>query len=128
LNSSRDTIRIDKWLWQARFFKTRALAAKTVSSGKLRLNASPISKPARPVGVADVLTFPQGDDVRVIKILALGSRRGPAPEAQTLYEDLAPISRAEPKNHLPNPKFAGKGRPGKRERRKLVLEKRRWLE
>lgn len=83
-------LRVDKWLWQARFFKTRSLATKTVQSGKVRVNGTPISKPARMVVPDDVLTFPKEDDVRVIKIIALGERRGPAPEAQSLYEDLAP--------------------------------------
>ena len=83
-------IRVDKWLWQARFFKTRGLAAKLVKSGKLRINGSPVSKPARNVSVADVLTFPKEDDTRVIKIYELGRRRGPAPEAQALYHDLSP--------------------------------------
>ncbi len=83
-------IRIDKWLWQARFFKTRGLAAKLVKSGKLRINGSSVSKPARNVSVADILTFPKEDDTRVIKIYELGRRRGPAPEAQALYHDLSP--------------------------------------
>ena len=83
-------IRIDKWLWQARFFKTRGLAAKLVKSGKLRINGSSVSKPARNVSVADILTFPKEDDTRVIKIYELGRRRGPAPEAKALYHDLSP--------------------------------------
>ena len=83
-------LRIDKWLWQARFFKTRSIAAKFVQSGKLQLNGDLISKPARNVSAGDVLTFPQALKIRVIKIVELGSRRGPAPEAQTLYADLCP--------------------------------------
>ena len=83
-------LRIDKWLWQARFFKTRSIAAKLVQSGKLQLNGDLISKPARNVSAGDVLTFPQALKIRVIKIVELGSRRGPAPEAQTLYADLSP--------------------------------------
>ena len=86
-------IRVDKWLWQARFFKTRGLAAKLVKSGKLRINGSPVAKPARNVSVADVLTFPKEDDTRVIKIYELGRRRGPAPEAQELYHDLSPLEK-----------------------------------
>ena len=83
-------LRIDKWLWQARFFKTRSIAAKFVQSGKLQLNGDLISKPARNVSAGDVLTFPQALKIRVIEIVELGSRRGPAPEAQTLYADLRP--------------------------------------
>ena len=83
-------LRIDKWLWQARFFKTRSIAAKFVQSGKLQLNGDLISKPARNVSAGDVLTFPQALKIRVIKIVELGSRRGPALEARTLYADLCP--------------------------------------
>ena len=86
-------IRIDKWLWQARFFKTRGLAAKLVKSGKLRINGSPVSKPARNVSVADILTFPKEDYTRVIEVYELGRRRGPAPEAQELYHDLSPLEK-----------------------------------
>ena len=86
-------IRVDKWLWQARFFKTRGLAAKLVKSGKLRINGSPVSKPAQNVSVADVLTFPKEDDTRVIEVCELGRRRGPAPEAQALYYDLSPMKK-----------------------------------
>ena len=81
-------MRVDKWLWQARFFKTRALAADLAESGHLRINGQPTRKPGAGVGEGDVLTFPQGARIRLIKILALGLRRGPAPEAQMLYLDL----------------------------------------
>ena len=112
-------IRLDKWLWQARFFKTRSLSAKVVSSGHVRLNTQRIAKPATTVTPGDVLTFPQGDDVRVIQIDALGTRRGPAPEAQQLYTDLAPVTpRAKsPAQAGHMPKFEGRGRPTKRDRR-----------
>ena len=81
-------IRLDKWLWQARFFKTRALAAEIAESGHLRINGQPTRKPGAHVGAGDVLTFPQGARIRVIRILAIGLRRGPATEAQGLYLDL----------------------------------------
>lgn len=111
-------LRIDKWLWHARFFKTRSLAAKIVSGGKLRVNGQPISKPAYMVTVLDVLTFPQANDVRVIKVLAMGERRGPAPEAQLLYDDLDP---PKPREAIAEqvPRFEGKGRPTKKDRRAL---------
>ncbi len=111
-------LRIDKWLWHARFFKTRSLAAKVVSRGKLRVNGQPISKPAYMVAALDVLTFPQANDVRVIKVLAMGERRGPAPEAQQLYEDLDP---PKPREAVIEqvPRFDGKGRPTKKDRRAL---------
>ena len=110
-------LRVDKWLWHARFFKTRSLAAKVVSGGKLRVNGQPVSKPAYAISIEDVLTFPQAKDVRVIKVLALGERRGPAPEAQALYDDLAP---PQPRESDPQvPRFDGKGRPTKKDRRAL---------
>ncbi|MGR3493009.1 MAG: RNA-binding S4 domain-containing protein [Shimia sp.] len=108
-----ETLRIDKWLWQARFFKTRSLAAKVVSDGRVRVDSQPISKPSRAVSPGQVLTFPQARAVRVIKIVALGERRGPAPEAQALYEDLSPPPPPAP----PKNPGAGEGRPSKRDRR-----------
>ncbi|MGI9451021.1 MAG: RNA-binding S4 domain-containing protein [Geminicoccaceae bacterium] len=81
-------LRLDKWLWQARFFKTRTLAAKIAERRKVRINRTLVTKPHYRVRPGDVLTFPQGRDVRVVRILALGDRRGPAPEARTLYEDI----------------------------------------
>lgn len=110
-------IRIDKWLWQARFFKTRGLSAKVVQAGHCRVNGLHITKPAYHVGPGDVLTFPQARDVRVIRIVALGARRGPAPEAQALYQDLAPPEPRTPEPVMPS--FDGGGRPTKKDRRKL---------
>jgi ribosome-associated heat shock protein Hsp15 len=81
-------LRLDKWLWQARFFKGRGDAADMVAEGYLRLNGTHCTKPGHAVAVGDVLTFPMGREVRVVRVLALGVRRGPATEAQTLYEDL----------------------------------------
>lgn len=85
---AREVIRLDKWLWQARFFKSRALAAETAESGHLRINGQPTKKPGAGVAVGDVLTFPQGARIRLVRIVALGLRRGPATEAQMLYLDL----------------------------------------
>jgi ribosome-associated heat shock protein Hsp15 len=83
-----DRLRLDKWLFQARFFTTRDLAAEVILGGHLRLNGQHCLKPGHGVGPGDVLTFSQGERVRVIRILDLGQRRGPAPEAQGLYLDL----------------------------------------
>jgi ribosome-associated heat shock protein Hsp15 len=119
-------IRIDKWLWHARFFKTRSLAAKVVSSGHVRVNSLSIAKPAVQVTAGDVLTFPQAKEVRVIRVVALGERRGPAPEAQALYDDLDP---PKPKERVPAaPKYEGKGRPTKRDRRLIDQSLRDALE
>ncbi|MDX1781113.1 MAG: RNA-binding S4 domain-containing protein [Thalassovita sp.] len=124
MSEPKPKLRLDKWLWYARFFKTRGLAAKVVSGGHVRVNSTKASKPAQGVGIGDVLTFPQGRDVRVIRIEALGERRGPAPEAQMLYTDLS-----EPKDAVPRaPRYEGKGRPTKRERRMIDLDRSRELE
>lgn len=82
-------IRLDKWLWHARFFKSRSLAA-AACAGPLRLNGQRVAKPSQTVRPGDVLTFAQGNAVRLVQVLAPGTRRGPATEAQTLYLDLAP--------------------------------------
>lgn len=84
--SEAGRIRIDKWLWQARFAKSRALAVDLVTAGRVRLNGQKLEKPGRAVGPGDVLTLALGAEVRVVRILACGTRRGPAPEAATLYE------------------------------------------
>jgi ribosome-associated heat shock protein Hsp15 len=84
-----DGLRLDKWLWQARFFKTRALAAELAIRRKIRINSVPVAKPHYRVRPGDVLTFPQGRSIRVVRVLALGARRGPASEAQALYVEIA---------------------------------------
>lgn len=124
--------RLDKWLWQARFFKTRTLAAKIVVSGHVRVNSIKAGKAAQMVGPADVLTFAQERDIRVIRIDALGLRRGPAPEAQALYTDLDPPKVRDPEEEKnivsPNPRYEGKGRPTKRDRRQTDLSRTRNLD
>ena len=115
-------LRIDKWLWQARFFKSRSFAAGIVSAGKVRVDGTPVSKPARAVGPGDTLTFVKERETKVVRIIACGTRRGPAPEAQALYEDLTPAP-APPKpgdTRSANPGFDGKGRPTKKDRRNLM--------
>ncbi|MEN3950136.1 RNA-binding S4 domain-containing protein [Iodidimonas sp. SYSU 1G8] len=83
-------LRVDKWLWYARFYKSRSLAAKHIQAGDIRVNRQRISKASAILRIGDVLTFAQGDLIRVIEVVALGERRGPAPEARALYHDLAP--------------------------------------
>ncbi|MEO0653311.1 MAG: RNA-binding S4 domain-containing protein [Pseudomonadota bacterium] len=84
----RPTLRLDKWLWQTRFYKTRTLAAEMVSRGKVRVNANLTKKPATPVGPGDTLTLVQGRAVRVVRITGLPDRRGPASEAAQCFEDV----------------------------------------
>ncbi len=117
-------IRADKWLWYARFFKTRTLASQLCKSGKLRVNGERVSKASVTVQVGDVLTFPKVNDIKVVQLLALGERRGPAPEAQSLYDDQSPATptKAEEqekaiKGGKPVYRETGAGRPTKAERR-----------
>ena len=88
--ADKDSQRLDKWLWYARFFKTRTAATKLIQSGKLRIDGNVNHKPHRAAIIGMVLTFPKANDIRVIKIVQLGERRGPAGEALSLYEDLSP--------------------------------------
>jgi ribosome-associated heat shock protein Hsp15 len=84
-----DACRIDVWLWRARFFKTRSLAARIVEDGGVRLSRggarSSVDKPSRSVRPGDILAFAQGQRWLAVKVEALGERRGPAPEARGLY-------------------------------------------
>jgi ribosome-associated heat shock protein Hsp15 len=73
-----ERMRLDKWLWRARFFKTRSLATRVVADGQVRVNGTRVTKPAQGVTLGDVLTFAQGHAVRVVRIAGLGERRGPA--------------------------------------------------
>ena len=81
--------RIDKWLFHARFYRTRALAQAAASAGKVRLNGVRVSKPAHLLKPGDVLTLGRGGDIVALRVLALAERRGPAPDAQLLYEIVA---------------------------------------
>ncbi len=117
-----EAIRLDKWLWQARFCKSRSLAAKLCASGAMRVSHTKVQKPHHAVKAGDVLTFPLGPHIRVIRILALGARRGPAPEARTLYEDLSP---PPPRGHgdaklRTAVRDTGAGRPTKADHRAIM--------
>ena len=114
--TKNEKLRVDKWLWHARFFKTRTLAAKVVLSGHLRVNSRKAEKSSTCVVAGDVLTFGQEKRVRVIKVVALGTRRGPSSEAKLLYEDL----NSNQEHDVYAPKFDGKGRPTKKDRRAIV--------
>jgi len=116
------TVRLDKWLWYARFFKSRSLATRLVQARKVRVNSVIAGKASASVKAEDVLTFPQAKNIRVVRIIAVGDRRGPAPEARALYEDLAPVEttkrdkKTEGQVAIREP---GSGRPTKAERRAL---------
>jgi ribosome-associated heat shock protein Hsp15 len=125
MSGEETATRADKWLWRARFFKTRTLAAKAVSEG-LRINGQRTDKPSATVRPGDVLTMVIGDSARVIEILALGVRRGPAPEAQALYADRAPATPLRDAAPDPNAMDAPspEGRPDRRDRRALAALRR----
>ena len=138
-----EKLRVDKWLWFARFFKTRTIAAEIANGGKIRINKASIRKASAEVKVGDILTFHQGPNVRVVEVLGLGSARRPYEEARRLYNDLAPLPERLPRSERdaqsdaaqaaqaastppPDPRTAdvarresGTGRPTKRERRDL---------
>ena len=78
--------RLDKWLFHARFYRTRPLAQAATASGRVRLNGVRIDKPGHALKPGDVLTLGKGGQVIAVRVLALAERRGPAPEARTLYE------------------------------------------
>lgn len=116
---SQAGLRIDKWLWHARFAKTRTLAQKLVAGGAVRVNKTPVRAPGALVRPGDVLTVSAARTVRVVRILAIGHRRGPAAEAQTLYEEVvAPAASA------PAEPAALARRPDKRGRREARAHKR----
>ena len=116
-------IRIDKWLWAARFFKTRSLATDAVGGGKVKLNGAP-TKPARDIKVGDRLDIFNGDTRWQVVILGLSEKRGPAPAARLLYEE-TPDSIAAREAEQMRRKFTNEpaaeihGRPTKRDRRQL---------
>jgi len=113
-----ETQRLDQWLWHARFFKSRSLATKLVAAGGVRVDGTKVSKPSHSLRPGVTLTFAQARRVRVVRVESLAVRRGPAPEAQGLYLDLSP----PPENdHPPNPRFEGKGRPTRKDRRNARL-------
>lgn len=121
MNEETGKLRIDKWLWAARFFKTRALAADAVESGKVTVSEVRI-KPAKAVGAGDRLEIRAGQFRFDVEVLAISGKRGPAPEAQKLYRETEG-SRAKREalaaqlKLMPQPSF--KGRPTKRDRREI---------
>jgi ribosome-associated heat shock protein Hsp15 len=125
--------RLDKWLWFARLVKTRTLAAEFVQSGKVRVNRVRVDKPSCAVRVDDILTVVVARRVRVLKVLGLGLRRGPAAAACALYQELtaeADPLKPQPKMSFQEPRArgnevrpgvrpSGAGRPTKKERRDI---------
>ena len=115
---SEPSLRLDKWLWYARFFKSRGTASRVCAAGRLRIGGTVVNKAHHAIKIGDVLTFPQSRQIRVVKVLALATRRGPAPEALTLYEDLKPPDTTSGRPTAPAPARPG-ARPSKRDRRAI---------
>ncbi len=127
-------LRLDKWLWAARFFKTRSLAADEIGKGRVSVNGQ-VAKPSRDLHPGDTVALRQGVVERTVVVKALSAVRGPAPVAQTLYEEtadslLARTRAAEARRLASEPALAiTDGRPTKRDRRELgrvTHEWRRW--
>jgi ribosome-associated heat shock protein Hsp15 len=119
-----NNVRIDKWLWAARFFKTRSIAAEAVDRGRVRIGGEPV-KPARNVKVNEKIAIDNGSDRWEVVVLGLSDKRGPAPVARELYrETQESITRrerdAEARRLFPEPGSSIKGRPTKRDRRAIT--------
>lgn len=126
LASAAARLRLDKWLWAARFFKTRGLAQEAVEGGRVRFVAAGVVgdriKPSREVRLGDVLRIQVGDLVWTVSVLGLSDKRGPAPVARQLYEEspeslAARLAQIEAKHALAEPGSSIKGRPTKKDRR-----------
>jgi ribosome-associated heat shock protein Hsp15 len=118
------SVRIDKWLWAARFFKTRSLAARACELGRISCNGQP-AKPAREIHAGDRLHVTSDSGEFEVKVLELSEVRGPAPVAQTLYEETAEsrelrLKAAEERKALKNFAPAPEGRPSKRDRHRII--------
>ena len=125
-----EKLRVDKWLWAARFYKTRTLATEEIARGRVLVNDAEV-KPARELKAGDLVTLRQGVVTRTVTVLGLSASRGPAPVAQLLYEETADsVSRrqqsAEQRRLAPEPaRSIEHGRPTKRGRRELD-DAQRW--
>jgi ribosome-associated heat shock protein Hsp15 len=122
-NDKMTAVRMDKWLWAARFFKTRALAARACELGRIESNGM-ASKAARDVRVGDRLKVKNDSGDFVIEVLLLSEVRGPAAVAQTLYSETAEsreqrLKLAEERKAMPRYDAFGDGRPSKRDRREI---------
>jgi ribosome-associated heat shock protein Hsp15 len=124
-----ESVRVDKWLWAARFFKTRSLAADAVEGGKVHLNGAR-TKPGHSVRVGDELKIRRGPYEWIVRVQNLSARRGPASQAQKLYEETGESKKRREalvaELRLQAPRGLGsEGRPSKKERRDILGFKRR---
>lgn len=123
-------MRLDKWLWAARFFKTRSLASEAVDGGHVEVNGDR-AKPAKQIREGDELRIRQNQNTYVVHVRGLSERRGPASEAHLLYEETAASRQererlAEQRRLAPAPAYEEGGRPTKRDRRDISRVKRRY--
>jgi len=131
LNTAPESVRIDKWLWAARFYKTRSLAAEEIGRGRVSVNGL-VAKASRDVRPGDVVLLRQGPVQRTVQVLALSTSRGPAPVAQLLYaetpESAAERRRQEEMHRLAREPALGieHGRPTKKDRRALSETQTQW--
>ncbi len=122
--NSPDSMRLDKWLWCARFYKTRSLATEEITKGRVTVNGQP-AKPARELRTGELVCLRQGWMERTVRVLGLSAMRGPAPVAQQLYaetpESIAAREKAQEQRRLaPEPAATlAEGRPTKRDRRQI---------
>ena len=120
-----DRMRLDKWLWAARFYKTRSLAADEIGKGRIGVNDQ-VAKASRELRVGDLLTLRQGPVTRVVRVLGLSALRGPAPVAQALYEETPEsiaareAAAAQRRQGVEPADSQTQGRPTKRDRRQLA--------
>ena len=117
MSEATDKQRLDKWLWYARFFKSRTLAAHAVVGRKVRVNRQVVDKSHASIRPGDVITFASGHHVRIVEVKRLSARRGPAVEARDLYNDLDPPTPYVAKAPASGMRSKGSGRPTKTERR-----------
>lgn len=126
-----DKLRIDKWLWAARFYKTRTLASEEIGKGRVEVNGLEV-KPAREVKIGDTVALRQGPVTRTVVVRGISGMRGPATVAQQLYEETAESLRnreqaAQQRRDAPEPALSIEhGRPTKRGRRELDDARQRW--
>lgn len=132
--SDISSMRLDKWLWAARFYKTRSLAVEQINKNRVTVNAT-AAKASREVRVGDTIALRQGDVPKTVKVLGLSAIRGPAPKAQQLYQETADSMAererlAEQRRLAPEPASSialqHDGRPSKRDRRHIERARNQW--
>ena len=126
MKEAEESQRIDKWLWHARFVKTRGLAQKLVTSGKVRVDSEKISNASRKIRPSNVLTLTLDREIKIIEVTGIPQRRGPYSEAQSFYNDLSPPKETDTSKIISKenrPIEERNPRPSKRQRRQILAMK-----